>query len=67
MFFILGSIFLFGGIMKWTNSSLSESYEFILLGLIMFIPGSYHTFLLIQILRGVEGYDYDLIDVLDQE
>ena len=67
VFFILGSLFLFLGIFKWTKTSLSESYEYLLLGLIMFIPGSYHTVILIQILRGVDGYSYDMIDMLDQD
>ncbi|CAI2384454.1 unnamed protein product [Moneuplotes crassus] len=67
IFFILGSLFLGIGIHKWVLTSLSECYEFLLLGLIMFIPGSYHTFLLIQILRGVPEYTYDLLDVFDQE
>ena len=67
VFLIVGSVFLSLGLYKWSGSSLGESYEFILLGSIMFIPGSYHTFLLVQILRGVEGYDYELLDMFDQE
>ena len=66
-FFIVGSIFLGIGLYSWTKSSIAEWYEFLLLGMIMFIPGSYHIFILVQILRGIEDYDYDLIDILDQD
>ena len=41
------------------EEGIKESYEFIVLGSIMFIPGSYHTFIAIMACKGVEGYTYD--------
>ena len=67
IFLIIGSIFLGIGFFKWSQSTISECYEFLLLGSIMFIPGSYHVFILIQVLRGIEDYDYDMLDIMDQD
>jgi hypothetical protein len=41
------------------TGSISESYEKILLGLIMFIPGSYHSFLAVMACKKTEGWNYD--------
>lgn len=67
VFFILGSIFLAWGSLECMSNGISEAYEKILLGLILFIPGSYHTFLAIQALRGVPGWNYDNLTTFENE
>jgi len=37
----------------------------IILGSLMFIPGSYHTYIAVQTWRGVPGYHYDDIPHYD--
>ena len=60
VFLVVGTLFLFLGLEEmYTTGSITESYEKILLGLIMFIPGSYHTFLAFMACRNVRGWDYD--------
>ena len=49
------------------NQGISEAYEKLILGSIMFIPGSYHTVLAIQALRGVQGWDYQDLTVFESE
>ncbi len=47
IFFVLGSAFLIWGAHECQTSGIGAAYEKIILGLILFIPGSYHTFLTI--------------------
>ena len=49
------------------TGSATEAWEKILLGLIMFIPGSFHTFLAFQALRGAQGYDYEHLTVFEND
>ena len=55
------------GASEWSLKSLSDAYEKIILGLIMFIPGSYHTVLAIQALRGIEGWDFKDLTVFESD
>ncbi len=55
------------GLQKFLELGLSGSYEFFLLGSIMFIPGSYHTFLAFMAFRGAEGYSFDDVSVFDED
>lgn len=59
MFFILGIIFLSLGFNKWVELGFKECYEFLILGSILFIPGSYHTFVTWMACRKVDGYTFD--------
>lgn len=47
------------GINKFLEEGLKESYELLILGGILFIPGSYHTFIAFMAFRMVEGYTFD--------
>ena len=67
MFLVGGTFFLLQAVSKFLEEGLSNSYEFFLLGAIMFIPGSYHTFLAFQAFRGIEGYTFDEVSVFDED
>lgn len=45
----------------WSLGKLSEAFVYALLGTLVFIPGSYHLFVYVQLLRKVPGYTYDMI------
>jgi hypothetical protein len=47
LFFIGGLVFLSLGFIEWAETSFSDSYEKLILGSILFIPGVYHTVLAI--------------------
>jgi hypothetical protein len=47
------------------ENGFKESYEFFILGSILFIPGSYHTFIAVMAYRQVEGYTFDEVSVFD--
>jgi hypothetical protein len=44
-----------------------NSYELLLLGSILFIPGSYHTFIAFMACRKVPGYTYEEVAVFDED
>lgn len=44
-----------------------NAYEFFILGSILFIPGSYHTFIAFMACRKVEGYTFDEVAVFDED
>ena len=67
MFFIVGIIFLTLGITKTLDEGLYQSYELLLLGAMLFIPGSYHTFIAVQAFRKVPGYTYEEVTVMEGE
>ena len=58
VFLLVGTIMICWGISETLELGLAESYEKFLLGGILFIPGSYHTFIAVMALLGNQGYDY---------
>ena len=67
IFLILGTFMLVWGIQDTFEKPFSECYEKILLGAILFIPGSYHSFLACMALRGVQGWDYEHLTVFEDD
>ena len=49
------------------NLGIKESYEKFILGFILFIPGSYHTFIALGTLTGMQGYNYDNLTTFESE
>jgi hypothetical protein len=49
------------------EKGIRESYEFFLLGSILFIPGSYHTFIAFMSFRQIEGYSFSDVSVFDED
>mmetsp|Transcript_91114 Transcript_91114/g.262756 ORF Transcript_91114/g.262756 Transcript_91114/m.262756 type:complete len:96 (+) Transcript_91114:89-376(+) len=60
LLFVGSSFLICGGCMAWKDG-IMEAAPLLTLGTLCFIPGSYHTFLFIQIFRKVPGYTFDLI------
>lgn len=52
---------------KTIEEGIYQSYELFLLGSILFIPGSYHTFLAFMACRRVPGYSYNEVSVFDED
>ena len=68
--FLIGSLFLVLGMIDWVeNGTLIPyiGYEKLIIGIIFFIPGSYHTFLTIQAFRGIEGYTFEDLTAFEDE
>ncbi len=64
---MLGTVFLILGAEKFLEAGISGSYEFFLLGSILFIPGSYHTFIAFMACKKVPGYTFDQVSVFDED
>ena len=62
-----GLIFLLLGALKTADEGISKSYEFFILGSILFIPGSYHTFIAFMACRRVDGYSFEDVAVFDED
>ena len=75
LFFIIGSIFLFLGIEDYietgalTSSSRpgQEPYEKLILGAILFIPGSFHSFIAMMACLNKEGYSYQDVSTFEPD
>ena len=68
IFFIVGTILLYFGVLEALADGVTqEAIEKLVLGGILFIPGSFHSFLAFQALRGVEGWDYEHLTVFENE
>ena len=75
LFFIIGTIFLYLGIEDYMEvggfSSDSrpgqEPYEKLILGSILFIPGSFHTFIAIMACLNKDGYSYQDVSTFESE
>ena len=68
VFFVVGTALLWWGIHELLlKGNETECWEKIILGAILFIPGSFHTFLAVQALRGAEGYDYEHLTVFEND
>ena len=52
-------MFIIWGALETKELGLAESYEKFILGFILFIPGSYHSFIAAMALLGHEGYGYE--------
>ena len=44
-----------------------SAWEFFVLGSILFIPGSYHTFIAIMACKKVPGYEFDQVSIFDED
>ena len=44
-----------------------EIVEKFLIGIILFIPGIYHSYLAVQALRGVDGFDFSNLTSFENE
>ena len=68
VFLVVGTIMLWFGINELLETgNTTEAWEKIVLGAILFIPGSFHSFLAVQALRGVPGYDYEHLTVFEND
>ena len=68
IFLLVGTFFLWwGGSELYHKGDIMESYEKLIIGFIMFIPGSYHSFLAFMVFRGMEGYNYENLTVFESE
>ena len=66
--FIIGTIFLTIFTMKMLeDGDFKKHYEFMLLGLITFIPGSYHVVIAFMACRGVKDWSYRDVAVFDDD
>ena len=59
IFFIIGTALILWGLIEWSEKGIGEAYEKLLLGALLFIPGSFHTFLAVMAATGQEGYNYE--------
>ena len=55
------------GAQKTLEEGFYHSYELFILGAILFIPGSYHTFLALMACRKTPGYSYGDVAVFDED
>ena len=49
------------------EEGISGSYELFILGSILFIPGSYHTFIAMMACRRVPGYTFDEVATFETD
>ena len=60
-------LFIYTGIVKFNEKEKWYNwFSYILLGILLFIPGSYYGFILINILIGIKGYKYEDIPDLSE-
>ena len=61
-------LFVYTGIVKFNEKEKWYNwFSYILLGVLLFIPGSYYGFILINILIGIKGYKYEDIPDLSEQ
>ncbi|KAH8741448.1 hypothetical protein FG386_002402 [Cryptosporidium ryanae] len=60
---VVGVCFIFLGVSLVLDSEYSNSLPSIILGVLCLIPGSYYSFVTIQVLRGVSEYNMELIEI----
>ena len=56
LFFVSGSLFLLFGVKDWYHGDYQQFLEKVLIGMILFIPGVYHTYLAVQAFRGLGDF-----------
>lgn len=62
MFLTLSAMLFFSvGSSLWVQGKSSDAAVYLFLGTLVFIPGSYHLFIFVQLLRRVPGYTPDMI------
>eukprot|EP00435_Cladocopium_sp_Y103_P066938 s728_g29.t1 len=64
--FVVGTVCLLCGANVFFKTSLWESLPFNILGGLCFIPGAYHSFIFLMVLKKVPGYSYDMIITYQQ-
>jgi len=62
--FVIGTVLLLCGCLIHVGHVDNEKYgdrlwPLIIIGALMFIPGSYHVFIAIQTFRGIRGYEFE--------
>ena len=67
IFLCVGSVLLWLGINELLETGATEAWEKIILGSILFIPGSFHSFLAFMAIKGVDGYDYEHLTVFEND
>ena len=68
LLFFSSILFIYTGIVKYKdNDKWYHWFSYMLLGVLLFIPGSYYGFILINILIGVRGYNYEDIPDLSEQ
>ena len=67
LFLFLGILMFYMGVTELLAGDSSAALERFVLGGILFIPGSYHSFLAVMALRGVAGYDYEHLTVFESD
>ena len=55
------------GSLKTMDEGFFKAYELFILGAILFIPGSYHTFIAFMACRRVPGYSFEEVAVFDED
>ncbi|KAH8583029.1 uncharacterized protein ELE39_003060 [Cryptosporidium sp. chipmunk genotype I] len=61
--FIVGTFFFYMGTTLFLSKKYSDSAPSLILGILCIIPGSYYSFSILQILRGVSGYSFEQLDI----
>ena len=67
LFLVLGTIFLYLGFSELFSGDSTKAAERLCIGAILFIPGSYHSFLAFMALRGIKGWDYENLTVFEND
>lgn len=61
--FTVGTCFLYLGTTLFLSKKHYDSIPSLILGAFCIIPGSYYSFSILQILRGVSGYSFEELDI----
>ena len=68
LLFFSSILFIYTGIVKYNDKDKwYHWFSYMLLGILLFIPGSYYGFILINILIGIRGYNYEDIPDLSEQ
>ena len=68
LLFFSSILFIYTGIVKYNEKDKwYHWFSYMLLGILLFIPGSYYGFILFNILIGVRGYNYEDIPDLSEQ
>ena len=67
LFLLVGTLMLYLGFSELQAGETGNAAERLALGMILFIPGSYHSYLAFMALRGVPGWTYEHLTVFENE